>query len=54
MKWIKRKLTMFLIDLLTGYFVCGAHCGCCGVWIPNSIVPYYWRIDVCDKCKEDN
>lgn len=28
----------------------GAHCDCCGKWIPNRVVVKYWAWDICDDC----
>ena len=44
--WLKRKLDLYDIeDLQTG-----AHCGCCGTWIENEIVPKNWPWNICPKC----
>ncbi len=29
----------------------GGHCGFCGVWMPNAVVPKDWSWDMCDKHK---
>ena len=52
-RWLRNKIAMWLTELLVNYLVIGAHCGCCGAWIKDSIVPYYWRIDICNNCKEE-
>jgi len=49
----RHKLGMWLAELISSYLVIGGNCGCCGKWIEHTIVPYYWRVDICDKCKED-
>ena len=28
----------------------GGHCGCCGNWIPNIILPKEWPWDLCKIC----
>jgi hypothetical protein len=28
----------------------GAHCGCCGKWVPNALAVKGWRVTVCDDC----
>jgi len=33
-----------------GELVTGAHCGCCGAWMGDEIVPECWAWSVCDKC----
>jgi hypothetical protein len=30
--------------------VIGGNCGLCGSWIPNTIVPMWWRWDICENC----
>lgn len=46
-RWIKRKLDLWHIDELK----IGAHCGLCGKWVENEIIPKEWPITVCDECK---
>lgn len=29
----------------------GGHCGLCGAWMPNVVVPKDWPWDMCDKHK---
>lgn len=28
----------------------GGHCGCCGAWVPDKILPKYWAITLCEEC----
>ena len=30
--------------------VVGGHCGICGAWCPDEVVPESWPWTVCDKC----
>ena len=30
----------------------GGHCGCCGIWVKDEILPKYWAITVCNDCQE--
>jgi len=29
----------------------GGHCGCCGRWVKDVIVPEDWAITICSKCR---
>lgn len=33
-----------------GDLVTGSHCGCCGHWMPNEIVPKSNTWSLCHKC----
>lgn len=28
----------------------GGHCGCCGAWVSDKILPKYWAITLCKEC----
>jgi len=43
---IKIWLNLWDIEDLT----IGAHCGLCGLWLPNIIIDKLWRVDLCKKC----
>ena len=45
--WIKYKFNLYDISDLQ----IGAHCGCCGKWIPNIIIEKDWSWDLCDNCR---
>jgi len=46
-KTIKHLFNLYDLDDL----VIGAHCGCCGKWVSNHIVPDDgWRVTICDTC----
>lgn len=46
-KWIKEWLSLYdIIDLQIG-----ANCGCCGEWIPETIVEKDYAWDLCNKCE---
>lgn len=47
--WIVNKLEEYGFYRITNLAI-GGHCGCCGTWIPNIIVPEDWRIALCEKC----
>ena len=49
-KWLrnKAKKVFGLYDIID--LTIGANCGCCGVYISGTIVPRYWRWDLCNYC----
>lgn len=40
---IKRKYDLHDLDDLQ----VGAHCGCCGKWLPEEIIPKHWPWSLC-------
>ena len=32
--------------------VIGGHCGLCGKWVSDCLVPRWWRITICADCIE--
>jgi hypothetical protein len=30
----------------------GGHCGCCGIWVKDEILPKYWAVTMCSDCIE--
>lgn len=46
--WFREKL----IDFICHWIVVGGHCGICGNYVPNVLLPSYWRITICEKCLE--
>jgi hypothetical protein len=47
-KYIKRLFDLYDIEDLR----IGGHCGCCGKWVKDCIVPEDWAITICKKCGE--
>ena len=45
-RYIKEKFGLYDIEELQT----GGHCGCCGAWIADTIVPKWWAIDICQRC----
>ena len=41
-----------IISFIIRWIVVGAHCGLCGAWMEHELVPSYWRVSVCSKCRE--
>ena len=33
MKWIRKKLTDFILGVIFREVLVGGHCGCCGKWV---------------------
>jgi hypothetical protein len=46
--WLREWLIGFIIK----WIVVGAHCGLCGAWIEYELVPSYWRISICNECRQ--
>jgi len=44
--WIKEKFHLYDIKDLS----IGGHCGCCGAWIDNEILPKDWAVGICSNC----
>ena len=44
--FIKDRLGLYDIEDLQ----VGAHCGCCGRWVPGEIIEKCWPWAVCDTC----
>lgn len=44
--YIKRLFGLYDIDDLR----VGGHCGLCGRWVTDDIVPKDWRITICNEC----
>ncbi len=45
-EWLKEKFNLYDIKDLT----IGGHCGGCGDWINNIILPKNWAVGICKKC----
>ena len=45
-KWIKNRFNLYSIEDLA----VGGHCGICGSWIEEIIVPKIWPYSICEKC----
>ena len=46
------KIYNIFEDEIIGNLQAGGHCGLCGKWVPYDILPRYWAITLCDKCKK--
>ena len=44
--WIKD----WIIGIVCSWVVIGGHCGICGKWVSDCLVPEYWRFTACDEC----
>jgi hypothetical protein len=45
-KRIKDKYLLWRLDELQ----IGGHCGLCGKWVSDEILPKEWAITLCDQC----
>jgi hypothetical protein len=53
MKWIPRWVRQTIVRVVLEELVVGAHCGCCGKWIPDRIAEASWPVSVCGECISD-
>ena len=44
--WVKERWGLYDLDELQTW----AHCGCCGAFMPEEIVPKYWAWSLCRSC----
>ncbi len=48
------RITWYIRDWIIHFviegIVIGGHCGCCGAWVSDCLVPSYWQVTVCKKC----
>lgn len=51
-KRIKRALDEYIITLVSNRVAIGGHCGLCGKWVKDVLVPVYWRITICEDCSK--
>ena len=49
-KRIKRTVSDYIISVVTNKVSIGGHCGLCGNWVNNILLPSYWRITICQEC----
>jgi len=47
-----KRIIRNLAEEIAGNLVVGDHCGLCGAWVKDCIVPYYWRWTICEKCSK--
>ena len=53
-KALHRRITGWAASWICSNIIIGGHCGLCGKWVSDCLVPYYWRITICDDCTGDN
>ena len=49
-RWHKFIFSQFEKHHLYDRLQVGGHCGCCGAWVPDKILPKYWAITLCEEC----
>lgn len=49
-KRLKCRIEKWIVGLVINQIAIGGHCGCCGKWVENCLLPHYWRVTVCEKC----
>ena len=49
-KALRRRIREWVATWICSNIVIGGHCGLCGKWVADCLVPYYWRITICNDC----
>ena len=49
-RWHRFILSQFDKHHLYDELQAGGHCGCCGAWVPDEILPKQWAITLCEEC----
>ena len=52
LEWLRQKVKGILVVYDIKDLVVGGHCGCCGKWLPDEILPKENTWGLCDDCKE--
>ena len=42
------------MNLVDKYYQVGGHCGLCGKWVDDEILPQEWAITICNACLHDS
>lgn len=50
---IKSRIENWIINLICSKIAIGGHCGLCGKWIPDVLLPRYYSWSVCDECAQE-
>lgn len=53
MNRITWRIKDWIVGIVCGWVVVGGHCGICGEWVSDCLVPAYWRITICNKCSKE-
>lgn len=46
-RWIRERLTSFICDTVAEHMVVGGHCGLCGKWVSDVLLPRDWQWTAC-------
>lgn len=52
-KLILRVVKDWIAEVVCETVAIGGHCGLCGKWIADCLVPTYWRVVVCQGCIDE-
>jgi len=54
MKRLKWRIQQWIIDTVCSWVVIGGHCGLCGKWIDDCLVPEWWPFTICKECQQED
>lgn len=49
-RWLRQKIKRWLNLYDIADLQIGAHCGCCGAWMSDTIIEIYWPWSICQRC----
>lgn len=49
-KALRRRIGGWVATWICSNIVIGGHCGLCGKWVPDCLVPCWWRVTICNSC----
>lgn len=44
------RIVSWIVYWICHHIAIGGHCGLCGKWVPNELLPAWWRVTICDDC----
>ena len=47
-----QRIAGLVANWICANIVIGGHCGLCGKWVPNCLLPRWWPITICDDCRK--
>jgi len=48
------RIVSWIVYWICHHIAIGGHCGLCGKWVPNELLPAWWRVTICDDCAKEN
>ena len=47
------RIKEWIINFICTEIVIGGHCGLCGSWVSDILVPRFWPYTVCENCRKE-